>query len=140
MFYEVSQRKWSNDMPCRVDDYEYRHPAERTTSASSTAKTTSKPATPKNPTQARKIEILSAKVDYLRDVIWYLLNEEETVSAADLDTILSDQEKHRQVDLDRVVVVLSKNLKKNKEKLQKVLDADITRPLYPQLGFNPDNI
>ena len=125
-------------MPCRVDDYEYRPPA-RTTSASSTAKTTSKPAESKKPAQARQIEILSAKVDYLRDVIWYLINDEKSVTAAELDTILSDQEKHRQVDLDRVAVVLSKNLKKNKEKLQKVLDADISRPLEPQLGFNPDD-
>lgn len=124
-------------MPCRVDDYEYTPPTTRTVSSAST--NAKKVSTPKKPTQARQIEILSAKVDYLRDVIWYLINDEESVTASELDTILSDQEKHRQVDLDRVAVVLSKNLKKNKEKLKKVLDADISRPLEPQLGFNPDD-
>lgn len=124
-------------MPCRVDDYEYTPPTTKTVSSAST--NAKKVSTPKKPTQARQIEILSAKVDYLRDVIWYLINDEESVTAEELDTILSDQEKHRQVDLDRVAVVLSKNLKKNKEKLQKVLDADISRPLEPQLGFNPDD-
>lgn len=124
-------------MPCRVDDYEYTSPTTKTVSSAST--NANKVSTPKKPTQARQIEILSAKVDYLRDVIWYLINDEESVTAEELDTILSDQEKHRQVDLDRVAVVLSKNLKKNKEKLQKVLDADISRPLEPQLGFNPDD-
>lgn len=127
-------------MPCRVDNYEYHAPTTRTVkTASSTAKPATKAETSRKPTQARQIEILSAKVDYLRDVIWYLINDEESVTAAELDTILSDQEKHRQVDLDRVAVVLSKNLKKNKDKLQKVLDADISRPLEPQLGFNPDD-
>lgn len=124
-------------MPCRVDDYEYTPPTTRTVSSAST--NAKKVSTPKKPTQARQIEILSAKVDYLRDVIWYLINDEESVTASELDTILSDQEKHRQVDLDRVAVVLSKNLMKNKEKLKKVLDADISRPLEPQLGFNPDD-
>lgn len=124
-------------MPCRVDNYEYTPPTTKTVSSAST--NAKKVSTPKKPTQARQIEILSAKVDYLRDVIWYLINDEESVTAEELDTILSDQEKHRQVDLDRVAVVLSKNLKKNKEKLQKVLDADISRPLEPQLGFNPDD-
>lgn len=124
-------------MPCRVDDSEYTPPTTRTVSSAST--NAKKVSTPKKPTQARQIEILSAKVDYLRDVIWYLINDEESVTASELDTILSDQEKHRQVDLDRVAVVLSKNLMKNKEKLKKVLDADISRPLEPQLGFNPDD-
>lgn len=127
-------------MPCRVDDYEYRPPTTGTAVASSsTASKPAKASTPKKPTQARQIEILSAKVDYLRDVIWYLINDEEKVTADELDIILSDQEKHRQVDLDRVAVVLSKNLKKNKELLQKVIDADISKPLEPQLGFNPDD-
>lgn len=122
-------------MPCRVDNYDY---APRPTTGSSVP--AEKPSAPKTPTQKRQIEILSAKVDYLRDVIWYFYNEPGSLDDAELKQILKDQEKHRQVDLDRVAQVLSKNLKKNKDKLQKVLDADITKPLEPQLGFSPDDI
>ncbi len=57
-----------------------------------------------------------------------------------VDALRKCQIEHRKDDLNRLVKAFAKNpTEKNKERLKKVLDADPTKPLEPQLGFNPDD-
>lgn len=89
---------------------------------------------------------LSVRVDYLQDLIWRMDNsltvegqysddvEEEIVA------VLERQTQHRQADIDRLVRTLSAAKTIDYAKLSKVLAADITKPLEPQLGFDPDEI
>lgn len=81
------------------------------------------------------ISQLSAKIDHLRDVIWYLVNDPNVVES-EVEQILADQERHRQDDLNRLLA--TKGFKRG-AKHQLVLAADPSYPLEPQLGFNPDD-
>jgi len=97
---------------------------------------------------AETINALSVALDYTRDLLWRVwnINSEEvefsdSKLASEVRTALITQQKHRQADLDRLIQTLGKNpTKKNKELLLKVLSADISKPLEPQLGFDPDSI
>lgn len=94
-----------------------------------------------NPEKDQIIHEMSVDIDYLRDLIyrmfwsggsWDYLSEE-------IEAVLDKQTKHRQDDLDRLTVVFAKDVKTHRERLMKVLFADPTEPLEPQLGFNPDD-
>ena len=94
-----------------------------------------------------QINYLSVQLDYTRDLVYRMWNtgpDELGVYPADLAEevfkTLEIQKKHRQADLDRLITTLGKNpTKKNKGLLKKVLEANPSTPLEPQLGFNPDD-
>ncbi len=55
----------------------------------------------------------------------------------ELIAILEKQQtEHREADLKRLMRTFANNL--DRVRLRKVLDADATKPLAPQLGFDPD--
>ena len=51
--------------------------------------------------------------------------------------LLDDQVKHRQEDLMRVIAYFAK--KNNLDVIRRIVNVDLTQPLEPQLGFNPDD-
>lgn len=51
--------------------------------------------------------------------------------------LLDDQVKHRQEDLMRVIMYFAK--KKDLDMIKRITNVDLTQPLEPQLGFNPDD-
>lgn len=54
-----------------------------------------------------------------------------------LASIEKDQSVHREEDLRRLMKVFAES--GDRQRLKKVLDADNTKPLEPQLGFSPDD-
>ncbi len=53
-----------------------------------------------------------------------------------VEVLNKQQIEHREADLKRLMKVFADNL--DRVRLRKVLDADATKPLAPQLGFDPD--
>lgn len=51
--------------------------------------------------------------------------------------LLDDQVKHRQEDLMRIIEHFAK--KNNLEVIRRIVNVDVTQPLEPQLGFDPDD-
>lgn len=139
-------------MPCRYEPTEeeiarsFKNAQER--EAAKTAKAEEKvvKAQTKAQKDAELINFLSVQLDYTRDLLWRVWNETEISEpvesglASEVAEILKIQEKHRQADLDRLVKELSKAPQKNRKRLLAVLTADISKPLEPQLGFDPDSI
>lgn len=136
-------------MPCRVDPTPEEIEASRQKRADNADKarrvTKAESVAQRLETQ---INYLSVQLDYTRDLVYRMWNtspDELGVYPADLaeevTKTLRIQEKHRQADLDRLITTLGKNpTNKNKGLLKKVLEADPSKPLEPQLGFNPDDI
>ncbi len=142
-------------MPCRVDptpeEIEARNrryidnaeKAKRTDKAEDEVKK----AQTRGQKDAEQINFLSVQLDYTRDLLWRIWNETEISTPVDselaeeVSKTLKIQEKHRKADLDRLIKTLSKNpTEKNKQRLRLVLDADVSKPLEPQLGFDPDSL
>jgi hypothetical protein len=84
---------------------------------------------------------LTAENDMLREALIKIFEENPGFSTKLpkklVAAISTSQIKHRREDLDRLEKTFIKN--KNTELLQKVWDADPSKPLEPQLGFNPDD-
>lgn len=51
--------------------------------------------------------------------------------------LLDDQVKHRKEDLMRVITYFAN--KKDLDTIKRVINVDLTKPLEPQLGFDPDD-
>ena len=135
-------------MPCRVDptpeeiDAANQRRADNATKARRVTKAESE-------VQRLETQInwLSIQLDYTRDLVYRMWNTSPdelgiypAALAQEVTETLKIQEKHRQADLNRLITALGKNLtQKNKSLLKKVLEADPSKPLEPQLGFNPDD-
>jgi hypothetical protein len=82
-------------------------------------------------------------LDYaLRNHLYQLLAEfdeyaSESPAAWDKNKILARQIKHRREDITRLRIEFAKN--DDGERLAKTLNVDYTKPLAPQLGFDPDD-
>lgn len=88
-------------------------------------------------------EVLSAKVDNLREVVVALVfgnPEEKSVAMQQVDKIHKDQIRHREADIKRLKIALAKmkQTKSIQEKQKKLAEANPNFPLEPQLGFSPD--
>lgn len=137
-------------MPCRVDPTpgEIEAGIKRVKDNAAKAEKLPKVETALQKANAQ-INYLSVQLDYTRDLVYRIWNtspdEQLGFYPADLAQEVTEtlkiQEKHRQADLDRLITTLGKNpTKKNKGLLKKVLEADPSTPLEPQLGFYPDSI
>lgn len=140
-------------MPCRVDPTpeEIAQAAKRRAEAAAApAKKEAEKANRRLTASSKQIEALetannalSVRVDYLQDLVWRMDKADTTAAynklKPEINAVLEAQEKHRQADLDRLVRVLSASEPIDYEKLRKVLAADTSKPLEPQLGFNPDD-
>ena len=80
-----------------------------------------------------------------------LLRQRDIITAYNLgasdklmDAITRDQEEHRREDIERVINELETRHPaegtKDWERLKTAQAADITKPLIPQLGFDPDDV
>lgn len=141
-------------MPCRYDptpeeiERSFRNAQDREAEKTAKAEEKVTKAMTKAQKDAQTINVLSVQLDYTRDLLWRVMEATSDYVEtnypdlnAEVQKVLKTQEKHRQDDLDRLVKTLGKNpTKKNKDLLLKVLSADITKPLEPQLGFDPDSI
>lgn len=88
----------------------------------------------------------SAKVPGLIEHVWELMEEYDglnkfitkvqTLRVTDYETIRERQIAHREADLSRLMRVFGAN--GDRKRLKLVLDADATKPLEPQLGFDAD--
>lgn len=106
-------------MPCRVDE-----PFEPAGSGAAAIKWRS------------KADQLTAENDLLREAIIGLVDEGTPPSPKVMKLIEKNQITHRKEDLKR----LEKTFRaaKDAERLGKTMLADPTKPLEPQLGFDPD--
>jgi hypothetical protein len=91
------------------------------------------------------LDRLTHENDMLREALLTLANEHESeygnfdyfpISEDVLNLIGKNQVKHRKEDLKRLKKVFMQS--KDAEKLGLVMLADPTKPLEPQLGFDPD--
>lgn len=147
--YAINDEMTEAIMPCRVDPTpeEIEAGRERRARDAEAGRTLPKTQQKLNAAESQ-INWLSVQLDYTRDLVYRMWNTSPdelgvypTALAAEVEEVLKTQEKHRQADLDRLIKTLGKNpTKKNKDLLKKVLEADITKPLEPQLGFDPDSI
>lgn len=136
-------------MPCRVDPTPEELEASRKKREEDAKAARSLPKTQQE-LNALKTQVnwLSVQLDYTRDLLWRVWNTSvDTLGvwpadiAAEVTEVLEKQEDHRQADLDRLITTLGKNpTQKNKALLKKVLEADPSKPLEPQLGFDPDSL
>lgn len=136
-------------MPCRVDPTPQEIDAANKKREDNAAKAR---RVTKAESEVQRLETqinwLSVQLDYTRDLVYRMWNtepDEMGVYPADLAREVTEtlviQEKHRQADLNRLITALGKNpTQKNKSLLKKVLEADPSKPLEPQLGFDPDSI
>lgn len=115
-------------MPCNTD---YMYTAPATISESTYKKLVAEHA---------KIKAIADELthenDMLREDI-LLLNEGKELDAKRLAEIQKDQVAHRNHDLKRLAKTFLKT--KDAEKLAKVWNADVKKPLKDQLGFDPDD-
>lgn len=89
----------------------------------------------------------SSKVPGLIEHVWELMEEYDglnkfitkvqTLRVTDYEVIRERQIAHREADLSRLMRVFGAN--GDRKRLKLVLDADATKPLEPQLGFNADD-
>lgn len=136
-------------MPCRVDPTPQEIEASRKQREDNAVKAR---RVTKAESEVQRLETqinwLSVQLDYTRDLVYRIWNtkpDEWGIVPAELSREVTEtlviQEKHRQADLNRLITALGKNpTKKNKILLKKVLEADPSKPLEPQLGFDPDSI
>lgn len=147
-------------MPCRVDPTpqeieasrkarETRQTAERQqTEAKAQRRITAAEKAAQKATEAMQKQVdeltdannaLSVRVDYLQDLIWKM-HEGAPTESGEVEAVLERQVEHRKADLDRLIRTLTDTEDIDYDRLRNVLDADPTRPLEPQLGFDPDSI
>ena len=115
-------------MPCRVDgpytDDEVRSIAESNARKAYT-------------TMKRVADTLTKENDELRELVLKLAKNPDTqIPASVMNKITKAQVAHRKEDLARLEKTFTKA--KDAKRLEKVWDADPTKELEPQLGFNPD--
>lgn len=60
----------------------------------------------------------------------------QTLTFNDTEKVWQQQVTHRKADIARLLVVMAK--RQDHAALRRLLDADPTKPLEPQLGFSPD--
>jgi hypothetical protein len=79
------------------------------------------------------VENLARDYDRLMEFV----RRERVLTKGDYEWIQTQQNEHREADLRRLMKVFGDN--GDRQRLKKVLDADNTKPLEPQLGFSPDD-
>jgi hypothetical protein len=102
-------------MPCRMDDY----PAVREIT---------------DPRLLKKFDKLTHENDVLREALLAVPKEHVDPKARRL--ISKDQVAHRKEDLARLKTTFKQN--RDFDRFEKVVLADPSKPLEPQLGFDPD--
>lgn len=66
--------------------------------------------------------------------------KDKNVTASEEDRIRTDQIIHRHGDMLRVWAHYGSMKRKNHEKIRMLAKVDLTKPLIPQLGFDPDDV
>lgn len=142
-------------MPCRYDptpDELFKAAQARAERDAAPAKKEAEKATRRVTAAQKEINALtdannalSVRVDYLQDLIFRMddaVAEDGMydILGFEIAAVLQAQEEHRQSDLDRLVRTISAQKTIDYDKLTKVLQADTSQPLEPQLGFDPDSI
>lgn len=91
----------------------------------------------KNEKLTKDLDKLTRENDMLREALLKLITDPTyKVPAAVVKKVSTDQTKHRKEDLKRLEKAFRES--RDAEKLGKVMLADPTKPLEPQLGFDPD--